>query len=506
MITFIIAIIALILGFFLYGTFVERTFGIEAARETPAYRLKDGVDYIPMPTWRVYLIQFLNIAGTGPIFGAIMGILFGPAAYLWIVFGGIFMGAVHDYLCGMISLRQDGASLPEMVGNELGGTARLGMRVLSLVLLVLVGTVFVTTAAGLLAAMTTGSWSLDSATWKWIWIGLVFLYCVLATLLPIDTLIGRLYPVFGAALLIMAVGVGIGLFTQNGWMPEITNHPFTSHHPKGLPIFPFLCITIACGAISGFHATQSPLMSRCIQSERRGRLVFYGAMITEGIVAMIWAAAAIKFAAGAAVPSLSAEIIAGGQHGAPGPLREPFHALNALLNAGGGTNPAFLVNLICKTWMGRIGALLAVLGVVAAPITSGDTAYRSARLIVADFLHLNQKKIFNRLLLALPLFAISAALVFVDFDILWRYFAWTNQTLATCFLWTAAVWLLNHGRNYWIAFLPAVFMTVVVTSYIMAAPEGFKLPLTPCIITGAVLAIGLAIWFLRTVRSRKKQA
>ena len=506
MITFIIAIIALILGFFLYGTFVERTFGIEAARETPAYRLKDGVDYIPMPTWRVYLIQFLNIAGTGPIFGAIMGILFGPAAYLWIVFGCIFMGAVHDYLCGMISLRQDGASLPEMVGNELGGTARLGMRVLSLVLLVLVGTVFVTTAAGLLAAMTTGAWSLDSATWKWIWIGLVFLYCVLATLLPIDTLIGRLYPVFGAALLIMAVGVGIGLFTQNGWMPEITNHPFTSHHPKGLPIFPFLCITIACGAISGFHATQSPLMSRCIQSERRGRLVFYGAMITEGIVAMIWAAAAIKFAACAAVPSLSAEIIAGGQHGAPGPLREPFHALNALLNAGGGTNPAFLVNLICKTWMGRIGALLAVLGVVAAPITSGDTAYRSARLIVADFLHLNQKKIFNRLLLALPLFAISAALVFVDFDILWRYFAWTNQTLATCFLWTAAVWLLNHGRNYWIAFLPAVFMTVVVTSYIMAAPEGFKLPLTPCIITGAVLAIGLAIWFLRTVRSRKKQA
>ena len=505
MYTFIIAIIALILGFLLYGTFVERTFGIEAARETPAYRLKDGVDYIPMPTWRVYLIQFLNIAGTGPIFGAIMGILFGPAAYLWIVFGCIFMGAVHDYLCGMISLRQDGASLPEMVGNELGGTARLGMRVLSLVLLVLVGTVFVTTAAGLLAAMTNGAWSLDLASWKWVWIGLVFLYCVLATLLPIDTLIGRLYPIFGAALLIMAVGVGIGLFTQNGWMPEITNHPFTSHHPKGLPIFPFLCITIACGAISGFHATQSPLMSRCIQNERRGRLVFYGAMITEGIVAMIWAAAAIKFAAGAAVPNLSAEIVAGGQHGAPGPLREPFHALNALLNAGGSTNPAFLVNLICRTWMGRIGALLAVLGVVAAPITSGDTAYRSARLIVADFLHLNQKKLANRLLLALPLFAISAALVFVDFDILWRYFAWTNQTLATCFLWTAAVWLHRHGRNAWIAFLPAVFMTVVVTSYILAAPEGFSLPHTPSLIAGFALAICLAIWFLRFRRRFKEE-
>ena len=310
---------------------------------------------------------------------------------------------------------------------------------------------------------------------------------------------------FKCDLLIMAVGVGIGLFTQNGWMPEITNHPFTSHHPKGLPIFPFLCITIACGAISGFHATQSPLMSRCIQNERRGRLVFYGAMITEGIVAMIWAAAAIKFAAGAAVPNLSAEIVAGGQHGAPGPLREPFHALNALLNAGGGTNPAFLVNLICKTWMGRIGALLAVLGVVAAPITSGDTAYRSARLIVADFLHLNQKKIANRLLLALPLFAISAALVFVDFDILWRYFAWTNQTLATCFLWTAAVWLHRHGRNAWIAFLPAVFMTVVVTSYILAAPEGFSLPHTPSLIAGFALAICLAIWFLRFRRTFKKE-
>jgi len=497
MITFIIALIALVLGFLLYGAFVERTFGAEPARETPSYRLQDGADYIPMPTWRVYLIQFLNIAGTGPIFGAIMGILFGPSAYLWIVFGCIFMGAVHDYLCGMISLRQDGASLPEIVGNELGSVARQGMRVLSILLLIGVGTVFVTTSAGLLSTMTNNVWGMDLTMWRWIWIGCVFLYCMLATLLPIDTLIGRLYPLFGAALLIMAVGVGYGLFTQNGWMPEITNHPFTSHHPKGLPIFPFLCITIACGAISGFHATQSPLMSRCLKNERRGRLVFYGAMITEGIVALIWAAAAIKFAAAAAVPSLSPEIIAGGQHGAPGPLREPFHALNALLNAGGnGTNPAFIVNLICRTWMGRIGALLAVLGVVAAPITSGDTAYRSARLIIADILHIGQKKVWSRLAIALPLFAISAALVFVDFDILWRYFAWTNQTLATCFLWTAAVWLRRKGRNYWIAFLPAVFMTLVVTSYILAAPEGFQLPHTPSLIAGALFALSLAVWFM----------
>ena len=489
MITFIVAIIALILGYLLYGAFVERTFGIEPSRQTPSYRLKDGVDYIPMPTWRVYLIQFLNIAGTGPIFGAIMGILFGPSAYLWIVFGCIFMGAVHDYLCGMISLRHDGASLPEMVGDSLGNTARQAMRVLSIVLLVLVGTVFVTTSAGLLAAMTNGSFGIALSIWKTIFIIAVFIYCVLATLLPIDTLIGRLYPIFGAALLIMAVGVGIGLFTQRGWMPEITNAPFISHHPKGLPIFPFLCITIACGAISGFHATQSPLMSRCIENERRGRLVFYGAMITEGIVAMIWAAAAIKFAAAESVP--------------PGHYvgKEPFHALSAILNAGGnGTNPSLLVNMICKTWMGRVGAILAVLGVVAAPITSGDTAYRSARLIVADFMHLNQKKIVNRLLLALPIFAISGALVFVDFDILWRYFAWTNQTLATCFLWTAAVWLHQHRRNSWIAFLPALFMTVVVTSYILAAPEGFSLPHTPSLIAGLALAIVLGLCFLRFKR------
>ncbi len=492
MFTFSLALVALVVGYLLYGVFVEKVFGIEPERTTPSYRLTDGVDYIPMATWRVYLIQFLNIAGTGPIFGAIMGILFGPAAYLWIVFGCIFMGAVHDYLCGMISLRQDGASLPEMVGNELGGAARQGMRGLSLLLLVLVGTVFVTTASGLLATRTVGTLGLDMNTWRWIWIGLVFTYCILATLLPIDTLIGRLYPVFGAALLIMAIGVGYGIFTREGWVPEITDAPFVSHHPKGLPIFPFLCITIACGAISGFHATQSPLMSRCLENERRGRIVFYGAMITEGIVALIWAAAAIKFAAAQSVPP--------GQYAG----MEPYHALSAILSAGGhGTNPSLLVNMICTTWMGRIGAILAVLGVVAAPITSGDTAYRSARLIAADFLHLNQKKIANRLVLALPLFAISAALVFVDFDVLWRYFAWTNQTLATCFLWTAAVWLHRHGRNAWIAFLPSVFMTVVVTSYILAAPEGFRLPQSISLIAGFALAIALAIWFLRYTHNNK---
>ncbi|MBQ9286795.1 MAG: carbon starvation protein A [Bacteroidaceae bacterium] len=487
MITFVICLVALILGYLLYGVLVEKVFGIQPERTTPSYRLTDGVDYIPMSTWRVYLIQFLNIAGTGPIFGAIMGILFGPAAYMWIVIGCIFMGAVHDYLCGMISLRQDGASLPEMVGKELGQTARQGMRGLSLLLLVLVGTVFVTTAAGLLATMTNGSWGLDMNAWRWVWIGIVFVYCILATLLPIDTLIGRLYPIFGAALLIMAIGVGVGLFTQKGIIPELTDAPFITHHPKGLPIFPFLCITIACGAISGFHGTQSPLMARCLENERRGRFVFYGAMVTEGIVALIWAAAAIKFASAFGASPTHPD-------GSP----EAYGSLWQLLTDDGNTssNPALLVNMICTTWMGRIGALLAVLGVVAAPITSGDTAYRSARLIVADFLHLSQSKIVNRLILACPLFAISAALVFVDFDILWRYFAWTNQTLATCFLWTASVWLLRHERNLWIAFVPAVFMTVVVTSYILAAPEGFRLPLTLSLTVGFAMAIGLGAWFL----------
>ena len=513
MTTFIIALVALLLGYLLYGAFVERTFSIQPEREVPAYRLQDGVDYIPMPTWRVYLIQFLNIAGTGPIFGAIMGILFGPAAYLWIVFGCIFMGAVHDYLCGMISLRQDGASLPELVGNELGSTARQGMRVLSIVLLVLVGTVFVTTSAGLLATMTNGVWGMDVAAWKWLWIGFVFLYCVLATLLPIDTLIGRLYPLFGAALLVMAIGVGFGIFTETGLLPELTDAPFVTHHPKGLPIFPFLCITIACGAISGFHGTQSPLMSRCLENERRGRLVFYGAMITEGIVALIWAAAAIKFASAASADFANAASTAFA-NGASSAVSVPdgsavgnnaYTSLFSILTDNGShsSNPALLVNMICSTWMGRIGAILAVLGVVAAPITSGDTAYRSARLIVADFMHMNQKKIVNRLMLALPLFAISAALVFVDFDVLWRYFAWTNQTLATCFLWTAAVWLHRRGRNAWIAFLPAVFMTVVVASYILAAPEGFQLPMTISLIAGAVLAIVLAAWFLRFMQTHK---
>lgn len=471
MVTFSVSLVCLLLGYLLYGTVVERVFRPSDQTRMPCYEKQDGVDYMPLPAWRVFLIQFLNIAGTGPIFGAIMGILFGPAAYLWIVLGCIFGGAVHDYLCGMICIRQGGVSLPEIIGNELGSTMRLVMRIGALLLLVLVGAVFVTTPASLLDKMTPDNgWFFSNG----FWLVVIFLYFILATLLPIDKLIGRIYPLFGCALLAMAVGIGWCIFTKEGWMPELTDAPFTSHHPKDLPIFPMLCVTIACGAISGFHGTQSPLMARCLKNERLGRPIFYGAMITEGVVALIWAAAAIKFAS--TLP---------GEEGATA-----YEKLAAL------GNPAIVVKEISTGWMGVAGALLAVLGVVAAPITSGDTAFRSARLIAADFLNFDQKKVANRLLLCLPLFAITTGLFFVDFTVLWRYFAWTNQTMACFMLWAAAVWLTRKGHSCWIAFLPSLFMSVVCTSYILIAPEGFGLPLYIGLGAGVALMIVQGTHFL----------
>ena len=470
MITFSLSLVCLLLGYLLYGTVVERVIRPDDKASMPCYTKQDGVDFLPMSGWRVFLIQFLNIAGTGPIFGAIMGILFGPAAYLWIVLGCIFAGAVHDYLCGMICIRQGGVSLPEIIGNELGSGMRLVMRVGALVLLVLVGAVFVTTPASLLDNMVPDQGWLFS---NGFWLTFIFLYFILATLLPIDKLIGRIYPVFGLSLLLMAVGICWGIYTQAGWMPELTDAPFVSHHPKGLPIFPMLCITIACGAISGFHGTQSPLMARCLTNERLGRPIFYGAMITEGVVALIWAAAAVKFAS-----TLPGE-----------PDATAYEKLAAL------GNPAIVVKEISVGWMGTVGAVLAILGVVAAPITSGDTAFRSARLIVADFLNISQKSIAKRLMLCLPLFAITTALFFIDFNALWRYFAWTNQTLACIMLWAATVWLARNEKCYWIALLPALFMTVVCTSYILIAPEGFSLPLSVGLSAGVIMMVVLAILF-----------
>ena len=464
MISFTLALVCLILGYLIYGQLVERIFVPNAKAEMPCHTKEDGVDFMPMHPVKVFLVQFLNIAGTGPIFGAIMGILYGPAAYLWIVLGCVFAGAVHDYLCGMICVRKGGASLPELVGDELGHAMRQLMRVLSLLLLVLVGTVFVTTPAALLHNMLPlGS--------SYVWIGIIFFYYILATLLPIDKLIGRVYPLFGLALLIMACGLLYHIYASAGYVPELSDAPFTSHHPQGLSIFPMLCITIACGAISGFHGTQSPLMARCMTNERYGRPIFYGAMITEGIVALIWAAAAIKFA----------DTLPG-----TGTAYERLAALG---------NPAVVVKTVCSTWMGAVGAFLAVLGVVMAPVTSGDTAFRSARLIVADFLHLSQHSFLRRLMLCLPLFAISGGLLFLDFDILWRYFAWTNQTLACLTLWSATVWLRKRHKNFWISLLPAIFMTCVCTSYILVAKEGFQLSLTLGLTAGVMAAMAATICF-----------
>jgi len=486
MITFCVALVALVLGYLIYGKFVESIFGIEPNRKTPCYTKADGVDYLPMPSWKVFLIQFLNIAGTGPIFGAIMGILYGPAAYLWIVLGCIFGGAVHDFLGGMISLRKGGASLPEIIGDELGNTARLVMRIFSLVLMILVGAVFAYSPAKLLGGMTNEALGFDSV---YMWTCIIFSYYVLATLMPIDKLIGKLYPVFGLALIFMAVGVGTGIFFNPGEMPEITD-AFVNHNPsKDVPLFPGICITIACGAVSGFHATQSPMMARCMKNEPLGRKVFYGAMITEGLVAVIWAAAAIKFA-----DSLN---VAG---------NTPYEKLATAMDG----NPAAIVNMICNSWLGWFGATLAILGVVAAPITSGDTALRCARLIAADFVKIEQKSITKRLTLCLPIFAIAICIVIWSitnpggFNVIWRYFAWTNQTLAVFTLWAITTYLSRRRKFYWVGLIPAFFMTVVCSSYILLAKEGFGLPQLPSILVGVGIAVICSILFLMKTAQWKK--
>lgn len=489
MVTFIASLLLLILGYVFYGAFVNKVFGADSQRKTPCFTSQDGVDYMPMPTWKVFLIQFLNIAGTGPIFGAIQGILFGPGAYLWIVLGCIFGGAVHDYMSGMISIRKNGASLPEIIGDELGSGARVTMRVMSLVLMILVGAVFATTPADILDGMVTDNGFLWS---KYFWVVIIIAYYILATLLPIDKLIGKVYPIFGLALLIMAVGLGYGIFANEGSLPEITD-AFSNHHPSSsIPIFPGLCITIACGAVSGFHATQSPMMARCLQNEKYGRSVFYGAMITEGVVALIWAAAAIKFA-----DSLD---VAG---------NTPYEKLlAAMVNPETGKpSPAVLVNAICSSWLGKVGAVLAVLGVVAAPITSGDTAFRSARLIAADFMHYKQNKIYKRVILSLPIFILSIVLMFINFDILWRYFAWFNQSLAVITLWAITVWLTKRSVAErtkpfacLIALVPALWMTIVCSTYILIAPEGFQLNNWVAYLLGGLITLGVLIWYILWVK------
>lgn len=444
MLSFFICLIILIGGYFTYGKFVESTFGPDD-RETPAVAINDGVDYVVMPQWKLFLVQLLNIAGLGPIFGALTGAEWGPVVFLWITFGTIFAGAVHDYFSGMLSERNNGASIAEVTGKYLGHTMKNIMRVFSVILLVMVGTVFAVGPAGLLVVLLKSSGAAGVLVSAPFWLAIIITYYFIATFISIDKIIGRIYPVFGICLIIMAVGVAFGTLTGGYQVPEIWSN-FRNMHPNGTPIWSFMFITVACGAISGFHSTQSPLMARCLKSEKQGHFVFYGAMVAEGVIALVWAAAGCA--------------IYGGQ---------------ALVEAGGGNSTT--VYDICTKTMGSIGVILAMLGVVACPITSGDTAFRSARLTIADWFKIDQDKAANRLKLCVPLLGVGAVLGFgntfgvIDYSIIWRYFSWTNQTLAMIVLWSASMYLFVEKRNYWITVVPATFMSAVSITYFSMAPE-----------------------------------
>lgn len=479
MISFIISLAALIAGYFIYGRIIEKVFAPDINRPTPAASKADGMDYIQMPNWKVFMIQFLNIAGTGPIFGAIMGAKFGPSSYLWIVLGCIFAGAVHDYLCGMLSIRNGGVGLPELVGIYLGKNVKKVMLVFSILLLLLVGTVFVYSPALILGNMTGGT-----QTAIMIWVLGIFLYYIVATLLPIDKVIGRIYPVFAISMLIMAAALAACLFIKWPSLPEIWDG-LGNRTSAETPIFPCLFITIACGAISGFHGTQSPMMARCIANEKYGRPIFYGSMITEGIVALIWAAVSSYFF---------------------------FEGGAAEVGASTSAAAPTVVTAVSSGWLGTIGGLLAILGVVAAPITSGDTAFRSSRMILADFFHLDQHPIQNRLLLAVPLFVIAGALLWFNianedgFNIIWRYFGWANQTLACFTLWAATVFLFHKNNfSHLFTLIPACFMTSVCVSYICIAKIGLNLPSSWSPWIGlSTFCLSFVLWIVLSGRARKE--
>ena len=466
MISFLLCLAILIAGYFFYGKVVENTFGPDD-RETPAVRINDGVDYVVLPQWKLFMIQLLNIAGLGPIFGALSGALWGPIVFLWITFGTIFAGGVHDYFSGMLSERNDGVSISEISGIYLGKTMKNVMRVFSVVLLIMVGTVFAVGPAGLLQLLCSNAPGILSS--KMFWLILILVYYFIATFLSIDKLIGKVYPVFGICLIVMAVGVGLGIFTKGYEIPEIWSH-FYNMHPQATPIWSFMFITVACGAISGFHATQSPLMARCLKSEKQGHFVFYGAMVSEGIIALIWAAAGCAIYTG-----------------------------QELLDLGAGGPTA--VYDICSKTMGGIGIALAMLGVIACPITSGDTAFRSARLVLADWFHIDQKVWKNRLLLCVPVLGIGAflgignALGKIDYTIIWRYFSWTNQTLAMIVLWCASMFLFYEKKNYWITVVPATFMTAVSITYFMLGNECLGQLLNPAGGFNTALAYPVGILF-----------
>jgi carbon starvation protein CstA len=467
MYTFLAAIALLIIGYFTYGKFIEKVFGVNEGRTTPAYTRQDNVDYLPMKTPKNSLIQLLNIAGVGPIFGPIMGALYGPVAFIWIVVGCIFAGAVHDYLTGMISIRNRGAHLPELAGKFLGKVMKHVVNAFAILLLLLVGTVFVTSPADLLYNLMDGGVSMGLI------LGAIFIYYILATLLPIDKIIGRFYPIFGALLLISAVGVGVMLLVTGASIPELS---LTNFHPDNAPIFPLLFLTISCGALSGFHATQTPIISRTTENEKNGRKIFYGMMIAEGVIAMIWAAAAMS-------------------------LFDGYTGLNDMLANGG---PAGVVSEASTLMLGAVGGTLAILGVIILPITSGDTAFRSARMIIADYFNFSQKKVASRLWIALPLFAISFALTRIDFTLLWRYFSWANQSTAVIALFVGAMYLYIAKKNYWISLIPGMFMLMATTTYILNAPIGFGLALNTSYIGAAIISVILVVTFF--VAAKKARA
>ena len=477
MITFIVSILLLIAGYFIYGKVVERYLDVDPSRKTPAFEKTDGVDYTPLPTWKVFVIQFLNIAGLGPIFGAIMGAAYGPAAYLWIVVGCIFMGAVHDFFAGMMSLRNGGLNMPDITGRYLGKGMKGVMNFVVAFLLMAVGVSFVTGPADLLQSLT----SVD----KEIWLYIVFGYYILATLLPVDKIIGSIYPFMGAALLFMAFGVGSMLIAggANGSvvLTELTPATLKNWHfdPQSNLLIPMLFIVVSCGAISGFHSTQSPMMARCLKNEKHARPVFYGAMIAEGIVAMIWATAAMAYF--------------GGPEGLNNAMSEGVE-INGVLTK---ITPAIAVDMICKSWLGKFGAVIAIIGVIVCPITSGDTSFRSIRLTVADLFKSDQKPIGRRLMVSLPIFALAFFCCKMDFSTIWKYVGIGNQLLATLVLWTGAAYLISKGKSHWMCSLPATFLTFVCVSYLMVAPnKNGGLALDPIIgdVTGVVVAVSLLIF------------
>ena len=502
MVSFIISLVALVLGYMLYGKFVAKVFGPDD-RPTPAVTKADGVDFMVLPSWKIFMIQFLNIAGTGPIFGAIMGAWYGPVSYLWIIFGCIFAGAMHDYMSGMLSIRNGGAGLPELVGKYLGGTTKKVMLVFSVLLLMMVGAVFVYSPAVILKDIW-GS--------QMMWILVIFLYYIIATLLPIDKIIGKVYPLFAFSLLFMAGALMIGLFLKWPTLPELWSNLSNSNlneNPAWLgaegymavnPLFPCLFITIACGAISGFHATQSPLMARCMKNEKMGRPIFYGAMITEGVVALIWATVSMYFFyyggwRECVAPEVAQEFIAQADGGKS--LLQNFTAPQ-------------VVKLVCSSWLGVAGGILALLGVVAAPITSGDTALRSARLIIAEFIGLEQRSMRKRLYVCIPLFAATVGILVWQmenpdgFNIIWQYFGWANQTLSVFTLWTITVYLVQQKKPFIITLVPALFMTVVCSTFLLVSPQALGLGGTLGYSGSIIILVVALVWFFSWFKKRKK--